>query len=339
MEITFRKEEEWFQFYDGKGGLIERKTEIRFDPLTGETSRIVFDPGLRPVPTEYSKEAMETGGSNCPFCPEKIYSMTPLFPNNIAEEGRIKVGEAVLFPNLFPYSKHNGVAVFSGRHYVKLSEFTPAMIEDALKAAQIYINKVLETDPKAAYASINWNYLPASGGSILHPHLHVIVSEHPTNSQTLIQEKDLQFQQQTGKSYFTKLFELEKDGGERWVGEKGNVKWIHAFSPKSHCDFIGTIHERYGFGDVDDTDWSHLAHTLKNLFAMLEKEGFSSFNMLLDSGSSDIGQPLRLRLIPRLSMGMLGTSDINFFQVLHQEPLAYWTPEDNAAKARKLFGR
>ena len=29
MAINFRKEEEWFTFYDGKGTLIERKTEIR----------------------------------------------------------------------------------------------------------------------------------------------------------------------------------------------------------------------------------------------------------------------------------------------------------------------
>ena len=47
MSITFTAKEEFFTFHDPMqdGKLIDRKTEIRMDPLTGETSRIIFDPG------------------------------------------------------------------------------------------------------------------------------------------------------------------------------------------------------------------------------------------------------------------------------------------------------
>ena len=57
------------------------------------------------------------------------------------------------------------------------------MIANSFSAAHDYLKKVIAQDPKTTYASINWNYLPPSGGSILHPHIHVLASEHPTNYQ------------------------------------------------------------------------------------------------------------------------------------------------------------
>ena len=46
MSIIFTAKEEFFAFHDPMqdGKLIDRKTEIRMDPLTGETSRIIFYP-------------------------------------------------------------------------------------------------------------------------------------------------------------------------------------------------------------------------------------------------------------------------------------------------------
>ncbi|MFK4997870.1 hypothetical protein ACI2OX_11760 [Bacillus sp. N9] len=128
--------------------------------------------------------------------------MTPIFPGQIAEDGRLTKGKAIIFPNLFPYSKHNGVVVFSEQHYVRLNEFSLSVIKDAFSLAQTYILKVIATDSKANYASINWNYLPESGGSILHPHLHIICSESPTNVQVSIDEKAKSFQMKTGKHIF-----------------------------------------------------------------------------------------------------------------------------------------
>ena len=338
MAINFRKEEEWFTFYDGKGTLIERKTEIRFDPLTGESSRLVFDPGLISTPPDYSEAAEQTGGAKCPFCPENLLKMTPVFPKDVAENGRIFQGEAVLFPNLFPYSKHNGVVVFSGDHYVRLKEFTNTMIKDAFMAAQTYIQNVAALDSKAQYASINWNYLPFSGGSILHPHLHVIVSESPTNDQARTSELAKTFEDEHGKDYFTALYEIEKALDERWIGERGNVAWMHAFAPKSHNDFIGIFPHAHSVHDISEQDWMDFANSLKAIFATLNEQGFASFNLALNIAMDpEAKQPIHVRLIPRLTIGGLGTSDISFFQALHQEPLTYKVPEEIAEKAREHF--
>lgn len=338
MEIKFNKQEETFSFYSGNGDAINRKTEIRFDPLTGETSRIIFDAGLTLTPPDYSEAARQTGGKNCPFCSENIFYMTPVFPNNITNKGRIQHGEAIVFPNLFPYSKHNGVVVFSGQHYVKLQDFTAEMIKNAFLAAQHYIQKIIETDSAVKYVSINWNYLPEAGGSILHPHLHVIGSETATNYQQQVNNAVQAFEQTNGHAFFEKLSVVEKKIGERWIGEIGEVAWMHAFAPKGHNDFLAIFRNKQSIFDISQDDWEHFATGLKLIFNVFKEQGFTSFNLLTHlSVDPNAKQTPHMRIIPRFTIGGLNTSDINYFQALHQEPLSYKYPEAIAEIARKYF--
>src|SRR5699024_12563899 len=76
----------------------------------------------------------------------------------------------------------------SKAHYLHLDDFTVEMIQNAFVAAQKYIQNVMKHEPHESFVSINWNYLPYSGGSILHPHLHVIVSESLTNEQRMFEQ-------------------------------------------------------------------------------------------------------------------------------------------------------
>ncbi|MBS4192443.1 hypothetical protein KHA94_20005 [Bacillus sp. FJAT-49705] len=336
MGINFQKKEEWFMFYDKQGNAIERKTEVRFDPLTGESSRLIFNPGITFTPPDYTDMAAETGGAKCPFCPENLLKLTPIFPKDITEQGRISQGEAVLFPNLFPYSKHNGVVIFSEQHYVRVEEFTQKLIMDAFIAAQNYIQKIAEIDSEVRYVSINWNYLPYSGGSVLHPHIQVSGSDSPTNYQALVSQKADAYK--GDNDYFTSLYEIEKSLAERWIGEKGSVAWMHAFAPKSQNDFVGIFRGKYTINDITEQDWADFADGLKAMFATMSEQGFASFNMaLMASMDADSNQPIHVRLIPRFTIGLLGTSDMNFFQALHQEPLTYKVPEEVAALARQHF--
>src|SRR5690606_23580756 len=277
----FKSQKETFVFYDGEGNKIERETEVRFDPLTGESSRIVFDPGAPFKAPDYEEVAAQTSGPNCPFCPENVFKLTPLFPKDFVPEGRVTNGEAVVAPHLFPYSKYNGVTIMSKQHYVRLEDFTTKLIADAFRAAQMYIEKVHEKEDKPLSASINWNYLPHSGGSIIHPHLHVIVSEAETNYQAKFNEKAKQYYEENGEPYLTKLYEIEKENGERWIGEVGGIAWVHAYAPKSHNDFLAIF--------KDLTDWRAITEQDREAFALgvlailepLKEPGLRSFNMIL----------------------------------------------------------
>lgn len=339
MSISFRKEEEFFTFHDPMqdGKLIDRKTEVRYDPLTGESSRIIFDPGAPFVPSDYSKMAEETSGDKCPFCKENVFSKTPRFSDELVEGGRILVGEAVAFPNLFPYSKHNAVVRMTDHHFVKLDEFTPKRIRDAFHAAHQYIDKVVEFDQKSSYASINWNYLPPSGGSILHPHIHVLLSEHPTNYQATIAHNAQILHGNTGINFFEEIVRIEQEKDERWIGRSGSISYLHAFAPKSHYDFIG-VFDAHSFADLTEAHLNDFAHDMQRFFAYFLKNGVESFNLgLFIPLEKKPGERIHVRLIPRMTIGMLDTSDMNVFNYLHGEPLSLKEPEKIAKEVASYF--
>ena len=329
MSITFTAKEEFLTFHDPMqdGKLIDRKTEIRMDPLTGETSRIIFDPGAPFTSTDYSELAKETDGGKCTFCPENVHSFTPKFPNDLIEDGRLIQGEAVLFPNLFPYSKHNAVVRMCDQHYVKLDEFTAPVIANSFSAAHNYLNKVIAQDPETAYASINWNYLPPSGGSILHPHIHVLASEMPTNYQLTTLACSEQFHMETGSNYYDSLIESEREIDERFIATVGSIDWIHAFAPKSHTDFIGIL-DASSLDELDDTNWQDLANSLTRFFLYFKSIGIASFNLgLFIPITKNKADRVHVRIVPRLTIGVLQTSDMNVFNFLHGEPLCMKVPE------------
>lgn len=339
MTIEFTANEEFFTFHDPMQDrkLIDRKTEIRKDPLTGETSRIIFDPGAPFVPTDYTDLAESTAGSKCPFCPENVQSFTPTFPETLVAGGRLSQGEAVVFPNLFPYSKHNAVVRMSDQHFLKLYEFTVPMIADSFIAAHTYLKKVVAHDSKTTYVSINWNYLPPSGGSILHPHIHVLASEHPTNYQATTSGAVQQFHDTQGQNFYTALVEQERELGERFIGTVGTIEWLHAFAPKSHTDFIGVFNAS-SLEELNDNNWQDLADSVTRFFRYFDSIGIASFNLglFIPVTQNDL-ERVHVRLIPRLTIGGLQTSDMNVFNFLHGEPLSLKVPEQTTKAVATYF--
>lgn len=340
MAVSFRVKEEYFQLHDPMqaGKLIDRQTEIRYDPLTGESSRIIYDPGAPFLPPDYSEIAEKNGGKACPFCNENVLSATPAFPNEQIEGGRINMGEAVAFPNLFPYGKHNAVVRMSEQHYVRLEQFTVPMIMDTFAAAHTYLQQVVASDRAVTHASINWNYLPPSGGSILHPHVHVLASEQYTRYQTLTSMHGLEFQEKHSCNYYTALLEEERRLQQRWIGQVGSLGWMHAFAPKSHCDFIGIYEDAPSFADLNSQSWKALAESMISFFRYFAKVGLASFNLALFIPLEQTpGSWTHIRLIPRIAIGALGTSDMNVFNYVHGEYLSLKRPESVAEDARSFF--
>lgn len=339
MSIEFTVHEEFFTFHDPMqdGRLIDRKTEIRFDPLTGESSRIIYDPGAPFTPTDYTDLAKETEGAKCPFCSENIFSRTPTFPNEFVESGRIIINESVVFPNLFPYSKHNAVVRMCDQHFVKPSEFTAAMISQSFSAAHQYLRNVVTSDKQTKYASINWNYLPPSGGSILHPHIHVLASERPTNYQAKITRTSERFYDDHGVDFLSLLAKTEVELDKRFIGSIGSIDWMHAFAPKGHTDFIG-VFEASSFDELTEEHWHELAESMLRFIRYFEMIGIGSFNLglFIPIGANE-AERVHIRLVPRFTSGVLDTSDSNVFNYLHDEPLCLRIPEHTTKDVAKFF--
>ncbi len=340
MTISFCSYKEQATFHDPmqEGKLIHRETEIRYDPLTNESSRIVFDPGAPFVTPDYEEIAKRTEGSKCPFCTDNVQLATPRYPESVFSSGRLIEQEAVLFPNLFPYAKHNAVVRMTDGHYMKLEQFEEKQITSALQLAIQYLNNVVSQDQASQHLSINWNYLPPSGGSILHPHLHILASERASNNQRLVAASSQSYYGEYHHNYFLALAEAEKEQAVRWIGQEDELIWIHAYAPKSHFDFIGIAQQCDYLADFDTNLCQSIARSLIRFFAYFHKAGAASFNMsIFIPAAATPYSKVHIRFVPRFTTGLLATSDINVLNFLHGEYLSLKNPEQNALDARQYF--
>ena len=114
------------------------------------------------------------GGAFCPFCPENVLKVTPCFPPEIVPEGRMTRGDMVLFPNLAPYDSLGAVATLGSEHFIPMTAIEPERIVNGFSLAMDFFRRVQDLNhPEAVYHIINWNYMPASGSSLIHTHLQV----------------------------------------------------------------------------------------------------------------------------------------------------------------------
>ncbi|MGB9802375.1 MAG: hypothetical protein ACPLUI_01025, partial [Desulfofundulus sp.] len=160
--------------------LTSISSEIRYDPLTGQRVRILPLRNRKLPRHDWTPFVEESRQKFCPFCPENLEKATPRFPENMIPEGRLKYGQAVVVPNLTPYEIYAGVTVMGPDHYLSMTALTADIIVESLRAALDFLKLVEAYDPeRGRYGSVNWNYMPYSGGSIIHPHLQVLCGPQP----------------------------------------------------------------------------------------------------------------------------------------------------------------
>jgi len=292
MRIQFEKHARITSFLDPALNFEpnERPTEIRVDPLTGQTARLLHFP-IRMLSKPDLEETVERSLQfGCPFCPQMIESVTPKFPPNLSEKERIRCGSAVLFPNMFPYDTFSAVAIFSDAHFMPLGDFEPELLRDGFRASQEYLASVGATEPEASrYCTINWNYMPLAGGTIIHPH------------------------------------------------RVGGTTWLTSFAPKGFIDIMAVFEGIPTIDEITESDWMNFSRGLSAAMKYLDAQGFYSFNMAIYSGFGDEHFSTHAKLIPRALLPPMDASDINYFNMLHDEVLTIFKPEEICEQARNFF--
>lgn len=327
---------------DSFGKLTERvtATELRFDPLTGHTCKIVEFPLSRirrPDLSAIVQKSLETG---CPFCPPAIEENTPRFTPKIVPEGIMREGEALLFPNARPYDVHSAVVVMSREHFLSLSEFTERILLDALKAACSYVNRVLQVDHEVKYHLIGWNYLPPSGGSIIHPHIQCNLGYFPTFYQRQILEASQSYYNETGRNFWSDLVEQERQTGERYIGARGNTCWLNSFAPRGRLmDILAIFYGKASIQELSEEDLYDFTAGLVKIFHYLDKLNLLSFNLSTYSGTDANQFWAHVRITPRslLLYSPIETSDQFYYQVLHDENICLMSPEIACRHLRTHF--
>ena len=346
-KIEFKSTESNVRFLNPMKEFAEdvQTLQVRKDPLLGDTS--VLNPKFKNKAQIYfgscDQELIDTlvedSAKNCFFCGEAVAKSTPRFTPDFSSEGRIKVGEALLFPNLFSIGAYHPVIRLCDAHFLKLSEFTPELIANAFLAAQQFIRIAYEKDPSVAYAAVSANYLFPAGASLVHPHLQMLATPIPYSYQARILDACSKWQKNNGTSYFVDLVEEEK-GGPRYVGQTGGWHWLTPFSPLGNNEVMA-IHENLGdLDDLSDDDINNLASGISKVLCHYETLGHLSYNYALYSVRNEQGDGSSralLKIITRQNLYPNYRNDDYFLQKLLQSELIITPPEELAEELNKSF--
>jgi len=317
--------------------LDEIPFEIRFDPLTGETGR-VFDLPFKAEKPNVADIVERSKKIFCPFCPETLDKSTPEFPRDFIPEGRIRVGDAVLIPNIAPFEKYAGVAILSPEHFIPMEALDPEKMHDAFSASVLFLKKVSHFDPLVHFFSINWNYMPPAGSSIVHAHLQPNAGEVPTNEQRLQLEGCRKYKMETNRDFWGDYIEAEKQEGERYLAEIGPSFWSLNFVPFSFLPDVRCIFpKRRSLLDFEEDDILSFLKGLTKVLQFFVDENIYSFNVAIFSSKEEETHRVNARVCPRLLPRPIGNSDIAYPQMMYKEPFTVRPPEALCARMKMFF--
>jgi len=269
--------------------------------------------------------------TTCPFCGDGLDALTPRLLPEISNQGRIRRGEAVLFPNLLAYAKHASVSVYSAtRHYLPLGDMTPELVGDNLAAQVAFAKAVQGFDPESRWASISANHMLPSGSSLFHPHMQGAVDPTPTTMQRMLSE--------TPAERFVDYLDAERADGRRYLGGTGGVEWLASFAPALPAELRAFVPVSGSPAELSPALVEELGAGIARALGLYAEMGYESFNLAVYGAPTGTrGYPLNLRIGVRSNLKPLYRSDATYFERLHWEGAIDITPEDLAEVAGERF--
>ncbi len=324
---------------------VRSGTELRIDPLTGRIAIIGLNlSGKRAVlysETDHkhlSRLATSTR-QGCFFCPERVEQVTPRYPPDVlGGDGRLRRGDSLLFPNLFPLTDFHAVVALGQQHFRRLDEFPASLFLDGLGLAVEFIREVMSRRESPIYWTICSNYLPPGGASIVHPHIQILGSTVPLSTHALELERARAYGEANRSCYFDDLVEREGELGERLIERHGPVTWLAAFAPRGNTELQGICAEVAHLTELKADHLGGLAAGLSQGLSAYHSLGYSTFNFCLYSAPLGLDAD-RFRvyasLISRQSVVEDYRCDDYFLQKMLGTEIVIDTPEQIAELVRR----
>jgi UDPglucose--hexose-1-phosphate uridylyltransferase len=292
--------------------------QYREEQLTGLRCRISPDRTKRGLDVPYSYSPDRVG---CPFCPDQVFLVTPEFPGG----GRIRLGESITFPNLYPFASHHTVTVITSEHVVDF--FTKKQLSEA------FLSQVSSLSKAGGYPSINWNYLPSAGASLAHPHLQGIADKQPSVLAGKYMDNGKRYQERYGRCYWDAWREHE-EGSERYLfGDE--ICWTAHAVPLGEREVRGVL----PVATLEDCEpyLDALVEGILSVISLYRDLGTHAFNLsvFFEKGGSDQGFRAFCSIISRINPNSRSLADSAFMERLHLEPVILTLPEDLGAWYRK----
>lgn len=340
MAIEFKKEDFKSRFLDPEDNYRERSQliELRTDPLTKRTSFVYQVNQVAVPPKDLVGLVKKSIDMRCPFCSGRIETKTPKFVKELVPEGRLKIGEAVIFPNLRSYAPYSAVLVISKEHFVALKDFGRRMLTDALVGSQQYLRRVRDYDPRVQYYYIGWNYMPPAGGSVVHPHMQPEATYQPPPFQQELLDASANYHRNNGTSFWADLISTEQTLGERYLAATGSVNWLVPFAPRSRVLDVMALFGEHSLFDITEREFGDFADGLSSVFQYMNDKNYYSFNMLLVSGrEGDSHFRTQARLVARMTFLDIEASDCCYQEMLGDIRFSARYPEEVARELKPYF--
>lgn len=316
--------------------------EYRKDFFTKRWCRINIERATRLKQAQSARDSniIKKSAEKCFFCPSNFEISTPRLPPEIAPEGRIKLGETLIFPNLFPFAQYHAVGAITKEHFLRLDEFEQKHIANALEASIDYFKRVYSYDKNAKYPSFNWNNLFPSGASIVHPHVQLVADSEPPYLTDVYLKASTEYYSKHKENYWLKLVKEEERMGERFIGRTGSIAWFTSFVPIGNNEVNAVFEDCSSLTDLSIEQISDFSRGMKNVLTAFSKMGIQSFNLATYSGAINEktkGFYLSMKVISRPYPRSNYTNDAGFMEVMHQERIVESLPEKVAGHIRKFF--
>ncbi|WP_457591177.1 hypothetical protein [Geoglobus sp.] len=320
--MEFKILREYFEFFNPVTKKSERvEVEIRIDPLTGKSSRIV----VKPLPISKEPELPDFSREWCPFCDENVYRVGA---RDVTVTGGklVERGEVILMANISPYAETSLVIRLSRAHHIPLSSFTPELFYDAFTLARDYLAK-----RGCEFASITMNYLRPAGSSVTHPHIQVLSSKTLMDYQMRVVSKAERFWTEHGRSFWDAFWENADD---LRVFE-GRWRWYVPFAPRGFEHLSAYVHG--GLQEMDD-ELLELANGIVRILRFYDSLGFNSFNFgLFAPMDSRKDVPAVFDIVARSVMDKYYWNDVFAITKLYDEAYTNRRPEETAKEIKEFF--
>lgn len=340
--------DDWFtthtiraRLVDPSGQLVQRPIQLRTNPVSGRTSRIAFS---RTAEKETGTDSLPAPppdarrSEHCPFCRPQVLARTPRLAPYLEPDGHLAHGDALLFPNLFPYGAYSAVCLLGDTHFVEIGTASPTSYTDGLINCADYLKRVLRHDPAAVYMAITQNHLPSAGGSLVHPHLQVQADRWASNHHRFLVARTLAYRRTTGGGLMADVAACEFRRGERAIGRSGRWLWMAAFAPEGFFEIWAVLPGITAIIDVQADDWRHLAEGMirvQRFYRSLNRNGYNFGLLAVESPDSEL--ELRAVMMVRSNYAPWVRSDHTGFEVMLGEMATFTAPEETARLARAFW--
>ena len=319
---------------------VTERFEVRIDPLTGRTGHFSHFGAIKPQKLNLDAYATPEIKGFCPFCLEHRDRVTPKFKDDILAEGRLIRNEACLIPNLFPYDVHSGVLIMTDHHVVHLKDLNEQRLFDAFWLGTHFLQRIKAISPEQPCHLMTWNYMPPSGGGLVHPHQQYFATSNPGNQFSDELKASDAFYNSFGTNYWWELIEVERLQEKRFIGQIGSSYWLSSFVSMGLLGEIMCVFpEVFDVSQFAETHIKDLVTGLLKIFKYYKSTDIYSFNTSLFFGPE--GQrsfACHFRIAARTFLNTRDYApDMNFFQALLSEPVSVVRPEELAADLKEYF--